>query len=115
MVPLSVADRIEVRSGLASVIGERGAEALVNALPSAGDELATKDFVRAEISVVRTEMAEEFGKVRTEMAEEFGKVRTEMANGFEMVGERMRQQTIWFAGLVVGSVSALAAVFALLR
>lgn len=53
-----------------------------------GDELATKDFLRAELAEIRTELAE-----------------------FEArVNDRFRQQTVWMSTLMTASVGVVALV-----
>ena len=43
------------------------------------DQLVTRDHLRAEIGLIRTELHDEVAGLRTEMHHEFGLVRTEMA------------------------------------
>jgi hypothetical protein len=50
-------------------IGEEAAEAMLSQFPARDlDEPVTKEFVRAEIAVLRGEMTTEFATVRAEMA-----------------------------------------------
>ena len=60
------------------------------------DELVTKQFLRAELAELRTEMAALESGLRGEMAD----LRTEMV-------ERFRQQTIVMVGLVGSAVAVL--------
>lgn len=81
---------------------------------------ATKDFVRAEIGILRTEMHHEIGLLRTEMHEEIGLLRTEMHEEIgslrtalvEMelrLSEKLRLQMIWLTGLVVAALGLMRA------
>lgn len=45
-------------------------------------ELATKDYVRAEISDLRNEIVEGFGKQNIAIAEQFGEANTAIVRGF---------------------------------
>jgi len=64
---------------IASDLSEAGiershAEAIAHAIGTLPEDIATKDFVRAEIGALRAEMRTETGAIRTEI----GTVRTEM-------------------------------------
>lgn len=70
------------------MIVEDNANALMSEFPSVeADELVTKQFLRAELAELRTEMHDEIGGLRTELRGEVGSLRTEMA-------ERFHQQTV---------------------
>jgi hypothetical protein len=77
-VALSQKHRSTIYQRLEPILGEEEAEALLGQFPAHDlDEVATKEFVRAEITGVRGEMSElrvEIASVRTEIAE----LRTEM-------------------------------------
>jgi len=74
------------------LLGEEDANALMSEFPSVeADELVTKQFLRAELALIR-------GELRGEMAE----LRTEMA-------ERFHQQTVWLGAAVAASTTVLAA------
>jgi hypothetical protein len=74
---------------LSRVIGEEEADALLAEFPTRdGDELVTKDFLRAELAETRTELAE----FRAE------------------VTDRFRQQTIWMSSLMTALVGIVALV-----
>jgi ribosomal protein L29 len=66
-------------------------------------ELATKEFVRAEIATVRaeiaavrTELSSEIANVRTELSAEIAAVRTEIS----VVRSELKQNTLWLKILV---------------
>ena len=67
---------LSIASDLSKAGIERShAEAIAHAIGTLPEDVATKDFVRAEISGVRAEIRAEIGAVRTEI----GVVRTEMS------------------------------------
>lgn len=73
---LSAKHRSSIYRSLAPELGEEEAEALLNEFPaSEGDELVTKQFLRAELAEFRAQ-----------------------------VGEQLRQQTVWLSGLVVAGI-----------
>ncbi len=54
-----------------------------------GEEMATKEDLKTEISGLRLEMRSEFKAVRAEMTSEFMAVRAEMASEFKTVRSEM--------------------------
>ncbi len=81
------------------LLGEDDANALMSEFPaSEADELVTRQYLRAEMAELRTELHAEMADLRTEMAE----FRTEMV-------ERFHQQTIWLGGAIAASTGVLAA------
>jgi hypothetical protein len=94
-VTLSTKHRRSIYERLAPLIGEEETEALLSEFPATElDRPATEGLVRAEVAGLRAELSEG----RTELTTEVGKLRD--------LTERMRQQTIWLAGALVGSVLA---------
>jgi hypothetical protein len=88
-VTLSTKHRSSIYRTLSRVIGEEEADALLSEFPTRdGDELVTKDFLRAELAEIRTELAE----FRAE------------------VTDRFRQQTIWMSSLMTALVGIVALV-----
>ena len=89
--------RSSIFQKLIPLIGDDDANALMSEFPSVeADELVTKQFLRAELAELRTEMAALESGLRGEMAD----LRTEMV-------ERFRQQTIVMVGLVGSAVAVL--------
>ena len=67
-MPLSQKHRSTIYQRLEPILGEEEAEALLSQFPAHEiDELATKEFIRAEIAEVRTELHTEIGALRTDM------------------------------------------------
>ena len=58
-------DRAQLVSKLRGVIGDEETETLMAHLPQGGQELATKEFVRSEVELLRTEMRSGFAELRT--------------------------------------------------
>ncbi len=86
---LSTKHRSSTYRTLSEVIGEEEAEALLAEFPTRdGEEVVTKDFLRAELSEFRTEMAD----FRAE------------------VNDRFRQQTVWMSSLMTALVGIVALV-----
>lgn len=89
--------RSSIFQKLIPLIGDDDANALMSEFPSVeADELVTKQFLRAELAELRTEMATLESGLRGDMAD----LRTEMV-------ERFRQQTIVMVGLVGSAVAVL--------
>ena len=89
---LSEKHRSSIYLTLAPMLGEEEAEALLSQFPARElDEPVTKEFVRAEVADLRAE-------VHIGLAE----VRTEIANLRAELHERLRQQTVWLAGALIG-------------
>lgn len=129
--------RSSIFQKLIPLIGDDDANALMSEFPSVeADELVTKQFLRAELAELRTEMATLASGLRGDMASLEGGLRGEIADlRAEMVGadsslrgdmaslerglrgemadlrtemvERFRQQTIVMVGLVGSAVAVL--------
>ena len=133
-MPLSTKHRSSIYRSLSPLLGEEEAGALLNEFPAGeGDELVTKQFLRAELADLRGDLRAEFGDLRAEFGDlraefgdlraqfgdlrgglraEIGDLRVEMHAGF-------RRQTMAMMTIVVSAMSvqtaAFAAVVALLR
>ena len=118
---LSEKHRSSIYLTLAPMLGEEEAEALLSQFPARElDEPVTKEFVRAEISGLRAEMADMKAELRGEISglrTEISGVRTELrADISELRAEfydRLRQQTVWMAGALIagmGVASGIASV-----
>ena len=68
---------------------ERATTLMAMVSPTGWADVATKQDLTHEVTLLRTEMAAEFKQVRTEMAAEFKQVRTEMAAEFKEVRTEM--------------------------
>jgi len=127
---LDARTRSSIYGKFAEILGDDDANALMSEFPSVeADELVTKQFLRAELGSLRSELLGEIGQVRSdlrsELHAEIGKVRDEMGEmrsdlrgdigelRFEMA-ERFHRQTIWLAGTVVASAGAVIAAVPLL-
>ena len=74
-----------------TVRDEQAVQELLSHFPAAeGDELVTKQFLRAEVATVRTEIA----GVRTELHTEISGLRVEMHQGF-------RRTQAWMVGTMI--------------
>jgi len=125
-VALSQKHRIALYEHFVPALGEDVTEAFLAELPSHdGDELVTKDFLRAElaeqIGSVRAELAEQIGSVRAELAEQIGSVRAELAEQIGSVRtdtgslraemQRLHNQTLTTIIGVAGVMTAVLAIF----
>lgn len=68
-----------VAAGVAKPQAEAHARAIANAVGQQYADIATKDFVRSEISALRAELREEIGALRAEVRGEISAVRGEMS------------------------------------
>ena len=85
---LTLKQRASIYEALSPVLGEENAEAMLAELPGReGDELVTKDFLRAELS-------REIGGLRSELGSEISGLRTEMHTMFH-------DQTRWFVSVMI--------------
>ena len=79
---LDARSRSSIYQNLVPILGEHDANVLMSEFPSVeADELVTKQFLRAELAELRTEMAEAF-----------------------------HRQTIWLGGAIAGATALLAAI-----
>ena len=77
---LDAAHRSSIYQKLLPVLGDDDANALMSEFPSVeAQELVTKDFLRAELALFRTEVNTEIGELRSELRTETGSLRAEMA------------------------------------
>ena len=105
---LDARTRSSIYGKFAEILGADDANALMSQFPSVeADELVTKQFLRAELGEMRSELRGELGELRSELRGEIGGLR------FEMV-ERFHRQTVWLAGTVVASAAVVIAAVPLL-
>ncbi len=90
---LSAKHRSRIYEQLSPMLGEEEAEALLSQFPSRDlDEPVTKEFVRAEIGDLRTELRSDIADLRTELH------------------DRLRELTMWVAGALLAGMGAAAAI-----
>ena len=105
---LDARTRSSIYGKFAELLGDHDANALMSEFPSVeADELVTKQFLRAELAVLRSELREEIGASASGLRGEIGELR------FEML-ERFHRQTVWLTGTVVASAGAIIAAIPLL-
>ncbi len=74
------------------ILGDDDANALMSQFPASEiDELVTRQYLRAELAELRTELHYEIGSLRSELHHEIGSLRTEIA-------DRLRRQTMFIVG-----------------
>lgn len=89
--------RSSIYSGLAPVIGEEEADALLSQLPTRiGDEPVTRDVLRAEMAELRTELKGDRADLRVELKSDMAGLRTELH-------DQMRQMAMWVVGAIIAS------------
>lgn len=111
---LDARTRSSIYGKFAEILGDHDANALMTEFPSIeADELVTKQFLRAELGELRSELRGELGELRSELRGEIGGLRSELRGEIgelrvEMV-ERFHRQTVWLVGTVVASAGAVVA------
>jgi hypothetical protein len=111
---LDARTRSSIYGKFAEILGDHDANALMTEFPSIeADELVTKQFLRAELGELRSELCGEIGGLRSELRGEIGGLRSELRDEIgglrvEMF-ERFHHQTVWLVGTVVASASAVVA------
>lgn len=104
---LDARTRSSIYGKLEPILGEEDANALMSQFPTLeGDELVTKQFLRAEMAELRTE----FAGLRTEVRGDVASVRSEIHDLRAEMLERFHQQTIWFGGALGAATALLAAI-----
>lgn len=131
---LDARTRSSLYGKFAEMLGDDDANALMSQFPSVeADELVTKQFLRAELGELRSELRSEIAELRSELRGEMAglgselrgemaglrselrgemgslrsDLRTEMIDGFH-------RQTVWLAGTVIASAGAVIAAVPLL-
>lgn len=126
---LSEKHRSSNYQGLLQFLGEEEAQALLSQFPARDlDVPATKEFVRAEIADVRSELRmgladvrAEIAGVRSELHTGLAEVRTEIADlrsemhqglgGIRVeMNERFREMTMWVAGALIAGLGVSAGI-----
>ena len=109
---MSRADDLRLRELLVQSLGDEATDKLLERLPlTPVSNFATKD----DITALRGEMLDEFGKLRGEFGEsrgQFGELRGEFGNLRAELADRMRIQTWYMATLLVSGLGASAAITA---
>ncbi len=106
---LSEKHRSSIYQHFAEVLGDEEADALLSQFPARDlDEPVSKEFVRAEIAVVRLEIAD----LRNDMHTEIGGVRGDLARLEATFSDRFRQLTMWMTATLITGYGVWAAVVA---
>lgn len=105
---LSQKHRSSIYSGLAPVIGEEEADALLSQLPTRiGDEPVTRDVLRAEMAELRTELKGDMADLRTELKGDMADLRTELKDDTAGIRtelhDQMRQMAMWVVGAIIAA------------
>ena len=127
---LDARTRSSIYGKFAEILGDHDANALMSEFPSVeADELVTKQFLRAELGVLRSDLMGEIGSVRSDLMGEIGSVRSDLRAGLSDVrshtdrqvgalrlemAERFHRQTVWLASTVVACAGAVIAAVPLL-
>ena len=113
---LSQKHRSVLYDHFAPLVGDDAAEALMAQFPATeGDQLVTRDHLRAELAGVRTEIADlradfgglrgEFADLRAEFAELGGEVRSEMAAFRGDLADLRSDLVFRFTGTLLGALA----------
>ena len=108
---LDAAHRASIYEKLRPVLGDEDANVLMSEFPSVeAQELVTKDFLRAELALLRSELRDGLGELREELLltkgefrSEFGELRAEMA-------ELKSTMLLWLGSGIAASTALLAAI-----
>jgi hypothetical protein len=116
---LDARTRSSIYGKFAEILGDHDANALMSEFPSVeADELVTKQFLRAELSLFRSELMGEIGSVRSELSAGLSDVRSDtdrQVGGLRLeMAERFHRQTVWLASTVVACAAAVIAAVPLL-
>lgn len=110
---LSQKHRSVLYDHFAPLVGDDAAEALMAEFPATeGDQLVTREHLRAELAEVRTEIAgvesrlrSDFGDLRTEFAELRGEVHAEMAAFRGDLADLRSDLVFRFTGTLLGALA----------
>jgi len=104
-VTLSQKHRSTIYQRLEPILGEEEAEALLSQFPAQElDQLATKEFVRAEVALVRVEiegLRAEIVELRAEVHSHIAELRTEMHQLVNRMFFTLMSAMVGLGGLVV--------------
>ncbi|MCX7620824.1 MAG: hypothetical protein N2037_08295 [Acidimicrobiales bacterium] len=90
---LDARTRSSIYGKLTPILGDEDTNALMSEFPAAeNDELVTKEFLRAELNALRTELHTEIGALRTELHTEIGALRTDLRNEFHTEISALRNE-----------------------
>jgi hypothetical protein len=109
---LDARTRSSLYGKFAEMLGDDDANALMSEFPSVeADELVTKQFLRAELGELRSELRGEMAELRSEVRGQMAELRGEMDSlrsdlRTEMI-DRFQRQTVWLAGTVIASAGAV--------
>ena len=100
-MPLTTKNRTALFEALAPLAGEEATEAMLAEFPATeNDELVTKQFLRAELAELRSELKGDVAGLRNELTSEFH--------------DRLRSQTQWIVATMIGLFGTMIAIGGLL-
>lgn len=112
---LSQKHRSSLFLSLAPMVGEDEAEAMLSQFPSTDLDLpATKEFVRAEVETLRTELLLTKHELRSEMADLRADLRAEMADLRVEMNQRFHAQLVWLVGVAFSMLAVILTAMALM-
>lgn len=129
---LTERNRSALYQGLTTVIAEEAVEEMLSYFPARDvEEPATKEFLRAETALLRTELKDEMAVLRTELKDETALLRTELKDDMAVlrtemaamelrIDDRMDERFRSMYGLTIGTnvatvVAVAMVIFAALR
>jgi len=118
---LTERNRSALYQGLTTVIDEEAVEEMLSYFPARDvEEPATKEFLRAETALLRTELKDDMTVLRTELKDDMAVLRTEMAAMELRIDDRMDERFRSMYGLTIGTnvatvVAVAMVIFAALR
>jgi len=105
---LDARTRSSLYGKFAELLGDHDANALMSEFPSVeADELVTREHLRAELALIRGEVAGMRAELRDELRGGIASLRVEMV-------DRFQRQTTWLAGTVLASSAVVIAAIPLL-
>jgi|GEM_PF-3338118 len=129
---LTERNRSALYQGLSTIIDEEAVEEMLSYFPARDvEEPATKEFLRAETALLRTELKDEMAVLRTELKDETALLRTELKDDMAVlrtemaamelrIDDRMDERFRSMYGLTIGTnvatvVAVAMVIFAALR
>lgn len=101
---LTERSRSALYQGLTTVIDEEAVQEMLSYFPARDvEEPVTKEFLRAEVADLRTELRDEMAELRTELRSEMSDLRTEMAAMELRMNDRMDERFRSMYGLTIGT------------
>lgn len=92
-MPLTNKHRSSIYRRLVPVLGDEETEALLSQFPARDDdEPISREFLRAEVADLRTELHTEMAGLRTELHDGLGAFRTEFHDGVSALDSKLEKQ-----------------------